>query len=275
MNTALKGIALATLLFGSAGLALAAPQMRVSGRAEIDGNFPPFDSSLLDIESGTPSFTRSAIEVSDAAPGSWQYLARVDSTVPKLQVAGSLTNNSGTTIGDLEIGALAAFASYTDTITLTPAFSDPYLVTIDMIVDGDLQIDGSVSRAAASLLISPVGKLQSNDFEQYTSSGLVHDVLSAQYQFQGEAVFDLNSSLQFIISEIDPGVTASGDFSNTAIIDLTITSLGGDPIPTQDILVASDSGFFGTAPVPVPAALPLFAAGLAGLSWRARKAAAS
>jgi len=263
---------LAAALLGYASIAAAAPEMQVSGRVELDGTFPPFDSFLSDTETGTPEFTRSAIEVSDQQAGVWEYLARVDSSVPKLQVAGSLTNSSGSTLGDIELGALNAFASYTDTITLTPNTSDPYLVTIDMVVDGDLQIDGSSSRAGAGLIITPVGQLQSFDFSNYTTTGIVHDVLTAQYQFSGEAVFDLNSNLQFTISQIDPGVTASGDFSNTAIINLLITTLNGDPLPAGTVEVSSASGFFDTAPVPLPASLPLFLAGLVGVFNVRRKA---
>jgi len=264
--------AIGAALLGCASVAAAAPEMRVSGRAELDGSFPPFDSILSDTETGSPAFNRSAIEVSDQLPGVWQYLARVDSSVPKLQVAGSVTNTSGSTLGDIELGALNAFASYTDTITLTPNSSDPYLVTIDMVVDGDMQIDGSISRAGAGLIITPVGQLQSFDFSNYSTSGTVHDVLSAQYQFSGEAVFDLNSNLQFTISQIDPGVTASGDFSHTAIINLLITTLNGDPLPTGSVEVNSASGFFDTAPVPLPASLPLFLIGILSVFKVRRKA---
>lgn len=264
-NSMLLRSMVAMLLVACANAALAMPAMRVSGRAEIDGVFFPFDSSLSDQETGTPDFARPAIEVSDSSPGVWSYLARVDSTVPKLQVAGTLINDTAAPIGDIEIGALNAFASYTDTITVSPGFSDPYLITINMVVDGVLQIDGSNSRAAASLTISPVGKLQSNDFSNYTTSGVVNDVLSAQYQFVGDAEFDLVSTLQFGIQRIDPGVTVSGDFSHTAIINLVVTNLNGDVLPPQDFTVSSDSGFFATAPVPVPAALPMFLAGLAAL----------
>lgn len=269
-HSMLRRSAVAMLLAASANVAMAVPDMTVRGRAEIDGSFP-FDSFLSDQETGTPGFARPAIEVSDASPGVWSYLARVDSTVPKLQVAGSLFNDTGAPLGDIEIGALNAFASYTDTITVSPGFSDPYLITINMVVDGVLQIAGSNSRAAASLTISPVGKLQSNDFSNYTTSGDVHDVLSAQYQFIGDAVFDLVSTLQFTIQRIDPGVTASGDFSHTAIINLVVTNLNGDPLQSQDFSVSSDSGFFATAPVPVPAALPMFLAGLAALGVYRRR----
>lgn len=269
-NSMLRRTIVAMLLTACANVALAVPEMRVSGRAELDGSFP-FDSFLTDQETGTPDFVRPAIEVSDSSPGVWSYLARVDSTVPKLQVAGSLFNNTDAPLGDIEIGALNAFASYTDTITVSPGFSDPYLVTIEMIVDGVLQIDGSTARAAASLTISPVGKLQSNDFSSYTTSDDVHDVLSAQYQFIGDAEFDLVSTLQFSIQRVNPGFTASGDFSHTAIINLVVTNLNGDVLPPQDFSVSSDSGFFATAPVPVPAALPMFLAGLAALGIRRRR----
>lgn len=263
---------IALVLSGFTSFALAAPQMRVSGRVDANGD-TLLESNQTDIETGTPSFNRSAISVADADNGGlWRYLARVDSTIPKLQISGSLTNNTGNVLDSVELGLLNTFARYVDTISLSPQITDPYLVTIDMVVDGLLTIDGSTSRAAAGLIITPVGELQSFDFQNYTSPGSVHDVLSAQYQFQGDAVFDLDTSLQFSISQLDPGVTASGDFSHSALINLIITDLNGDPLPDNSIQVTSDSGFFQTAPVPLPAASLLFLAGLTGLFLNAKRA---
>lgn len=263
---------IALVLSGFTSIALAAPQMRVSGRVDANGD-TVLESNQTDIEAGTPAFNRSAISVADADNGGlWRYLARVDSTIPKLQISGSLENNTGNPLDSIELGLLSTFASYRDTITLSPQITDPYLVTIEMVVDGLLSVDGSNSRAAAGLVISPQGQLQSFDFQNYTSSGSVQDVLSAQYQFEGEAVFDLDTSLQFAISQLDPGVTASGDFSHSAVINLVLTDLNGNPLPEDSIQVSSDSGFFQTAPVPLPAASLLFLAGLSGLFANAKRA---
>lgn len=270
INTTAAIIAVA--LAGFTSVSPAAPQMRVTGRVDANGD-AVFESNQTDSETGNPEFNRSAISVADADNnGLWRYLARVDSTVPQLQVSGSLENNTGELLDSIELGLLSTSARYVDTITLSPQITDPYLVTIDMVVDGLLAIDGSLSRAAAGLIITPAGQLQSFDFQNYTSSGSVQDVLSAQYQFQGDAVFDLDTSLQFSISRLDPGITASGDFSHTAVINLILTDLNGNPLPEDSIQVSSDSGFFQTAPVPLPAASLLFLAGLTGLIANAKRA---
>ncbi|MCQ8128564.1 hypothetical protein [Methylomonas rivi] len=273
MKIQATALIIALALSGFTSLSQAAPQMRVTGRVDANGD-AVFESNQTDVETGTPEFNRSAISVADSDNnGLWRYLARVDSTVPKLQISGSLENNTGDVLDSVELGLLSTFARYVDTITLSPQITAPYLVTIDMVVDGLLTIDGSISRAAAGLVITPVGQLQSFDFQNYTSSGSVQDVLSAQYQFQGDAVFDLDTSLQFSILQLDPGINASGDFSHTAVINLILTDLNGNPLPDNSIRVTSDSGFFQTAPVPLPSALMLFVAGLSGLLVNAKRTA--
>lgn len=269
MRTVNRKIAVSLLLLMNSGLVFASPQMRVSGRVEADG-VPGFDSIRSEIENGTPEFFRSAIEVEDELAGSWRYYARADSTVPALHIFGSLTNHTGNTLGNLEIGPLNVFASYTDTITLTPNDISPYRVTVDLVVDGTLDIDGSQSRAAADLNVAPENHGPAIDFRAYLASGEIHDTLSAQYVFSGDAVFDIAASLQFSILQINPGLSASGEFTHSAIVNLTITDLNGNPLSLDEVQVSSASGYFNTAVVPLPASLTMFGVGLLAIFGRVR-----
>ena len=84
------------------------------------------------------------------------------------------------------------------------------------------------------------------------------------FEFTGDAEFDLISSLLFFVTHVDAGATVLADFSRTAIINLTVTTLTGDL--TADVVIASASGNFGSAAVPVPGWLPLLASALVALA---------
>ena len=114
--------------------------------------------------------------------------------------------------------------------------------------------------------------------KNYTGNGATGDistpvdVLTVSFDFVGDATFDISSRLFFFVNTIDANANISADFSNTAIINLTVTTLAGAPIP--DVVISSSSGNFGTAaPVPVPAALPLLLSALVAGGWRARRRA--
>ena len=91
------------------------------------------------------------------------------------------------------------------------------------------------------------------------------------FEFTGDVEFDLISSLLFFVTHVDAGATVLADFSRTAIINLTVTTLTGDL--TADVVIASASGNFRSAAVPVPGWLPLLASALVALAWQVRRGA--
>ena len=94
--------------------------------------------------------------------------------------------------------------------------------------------------------------------------------MSISFEFVGDVTFDIASQLFFFVNSIDADANISVDFSNTAIINLAVTTLGGATIP--NVVITSSSGLFATA-VPLPAALPLLLSALVAGGWRARRRA--
>lgn len=258
----------AALLFVST-FATAEPLLRARGQASALLAAPAPVTSLQE-SVGTPLVPASVSVANAAASGQWSYFALADITTPKMQVFGSLTNTGATPLGDGEVSLLSASATLRDTLTIAAPSADPYLVTVDMVIDGVLQGVGSNARVNALLTVTPTGSLSVFDSTAYTGDvTVVDDVLSVTRQFSGNAEFDLSSELFFAVSRVNPGVSVIGDFSHTAIIRLSITTLGGDPI--ENPVVTSQSGSFGVAPVPLPATLPLMLGGLVGLALRMRR----
>jgi hypothetical protein len=249
--------------------ALAASELRVNGRANVDGDFT-LESNKLDVETGDP-LARTAISVDDADPGVFEYLAAADITTPKLQIFGSLNNSGGAIVGS-ELSLLSVNSSLRDTITLTSASLDSYTVTAALIVDGTLDVDGSDGRVTAQIKVDPTtpDRLSKTETRVYNTNGtIVGDVLPISYDFVGDAVFDITSSLFFFVNSINAATSVTADFSNTAIITLTITGPGA-----PGVSMTSASGAFGTNPVPLPAGLPLLLSALGGFGFwgRSRRA---
>lgn len=262
-------MAIAAALICASAIAQAIPTITANGRAS-GALAPPAPSTQTDEETGAP-LARTTVSVADEAPGSWRYFALSDITTPRLQVFGSLDNSGGGNLGDGEISLLLANASLQDTITITAPSSDPYRVTAEMIIDGVLQGDGSNATVLALLTIRPVGSLSVSESQSFTGDvTVVDEILPVAQSFTGDAEFDIESSLFFFVSRVNAGVEVLGDFSNTAIINLNVTTLGGDPI--ENVTITSESGQFGVAPIPVPPALPLMLGGLAILALRRRVA---
>lgn len=270
MNSRLSRCVAGAALILSTVAAHAVPTLTVNGRAS-NVLAPPAPSTQSDTETGSP-LARTVLSVADEAPGAWRYLALSDITTPKLQVFGSLDNSAGPALGDGEVALLSANATLRDTLTLTVPTPDPYLVTADMIIDGVLQGAGSNARVNALLTISPVGALSQTENSSYTGNTTVTgDTLSITRQFVGDAEFDLSSSLFFFVTLVDAGASVMADFSHTAIINLSVTTLGGDPI--ENVVLNSGSGNFGVTPVPLPASLPLLVGAVVGLTARVRRRA--
>ena len=235
---------------------------------------PPAGSFRTDTESGAP-LARTAVAVADEVTGVWRYNALADITVPKLAILGSIDNSAGAALfGPFggEVPLMRVNASLSDTINITAPSLDRYVVTVELEIDGVLQVSGSDGVVNAEITISPVDRLSASQFRTYNSDvTVVDDKLPISFQFTGDAEFDLISSLFFFVTHVDAGATVLADFSRTAIINLTVTTLTGDPIP--DVVVTSASGNFGTAVVPVPGPLPLLVSALVALAWQARRGA--
>ena len=233
---------------------------------------PPLGSDQSDAESGSP-LVRTVVSVADSLPGRWAYSASADITVPKLAILGSLDNSGGGPLtGEFggEIALMLANASLGDTITITAPSSDPYLVTAELEIRGDLQVDGSNGTVIARIDIDPVNQLAQSRFRSFNTNQIgINENLPITFQFIGDATFDLTSRLSFFVNFVDAGATVLADFSNSAIINLTVTNLSGTVLP--NVVIQSQSGSFGTAPVPVPASLPLLLAALTAVGWAARR----
>ncbi len=278
-----SNVVITTVLAGllSAPCAQAVPNIAVNGivGAELA---PPAGSSQSDSETGEP-LVRTVVAVADEQPGDWKYSAVVDITIPKLAIFASVDNTGG---GDLlgefggEIALLRVNSSLTDTISIVAPSADPYRVTANLEVHGIYTLAGSSGTVVALLDMNPSSPNLSSKTvsKNYTGNGATGDistpvdVLTVSFDFVGDATFDISSRLFFFVNTIDANANISADFSNTAIINLTVTTLAGAPIP--DVVISSSSGNFGTAaPVPVPAALPLLLSALVAGGWRARRRA--
>lgn len=253
--------------------AQAVPSIEVNGivSAELA---PPGGVFAHDAEAGSP-LARDAVTVADARAGVWEFSAVSDISVPKLAIFGSLDNSAGGALSGPfggEVPLMRVNASLNDTISITAPSADPYVVTAELEIDGVLKVSGSDGVVNALITMDPVDRLGVTKFTSYSSDlTVVDDKLPISFQFTGDAHFDLRSSLFFFVSHVDAGATVLANFSNTAIINLTVTTLDGTVIP--DVVVSSDSGHFGVAPVPLPATLPLLAVSLLGMAAGARRRA--
>ena len=263
------GILLASLVLAPG--AQAAPEIAVNGLVGPE-LAPPTGANSSDAETGAP-LARTAVSVADQLAGVWQYSAVADITVPKLAIYAAVNNSGGDALTGAFGGELALMrvnSTLGDTLTIAAPSADPYLVTAVLDIHGIYQLDGSTGTVVAALMLDPVDQLSNWQFKTYTGNGVaLDDQLSISFQFVGDATFDLLSQLFFFVNHIDAGTSIVADFSNTAIINLSVTTLSGAPLP--DVVVTSSSGNFGSAPVPVPATLPLLISAVVAIGWRGRR----
>jgi hypothetical protein len=236
------------------------------GRVDLDdlGPLPPI-SNLIEAEFAEP-FVQSVVSVQDAQDGLFSYFSSADIGNLALKVSGSLSNTGGSTIGGGEIPVLQAVAEARDILVLTSTRTDPYDVTLELVVDGTLTTPaGSVAFASTLIRMNEAGKLSVADSGRYTG-GPVNDVLSVSRTVSGaEVTIELASQMAYGVYRLAAGATASGDLSNTAHVRLIL--------PEDVIISSSSSGTFGVpiVPIPEPSTMMLSAAGLLLLIAVARK----
>lgn len=265
-RTAQKFI-VAALCTGGLGSAHAVAELEVNGRADTNADFS-FESSKEDSVIGDP-LARTVISVSDSN-SIFSYFALSDFTVPKMQLKGTW-NNGGSPVGNFETAILAAKARIQETFSVDVPSPTPYRITAELFVTGVLDVDGSDGIAQALLTLDPTApdRLSGTDSGTYNTNGIVSDTLSVSFDFTDDATFDLDTSIFLSMRRIDANTSISIDFSNTALLSIKVTTLGGDPLP--EVVVESGSGQFGVTPVPAPAALPLLLSGLGVVGWRAKR----
>ncbi len=236
------------------------------GRVDFDnfGPLPPI-SNLVEAEIAEP-FDKSVVSVQDAQEELFSYFASADIGNLALKVSGSLSNTGGSLIGFGEIALLEAIAEARDVLVLTSTRTDPYEVTLELVIDGTLTTPAGSSAFATTLIrMNEPGKLSVTDSGFYTN-GVVDDILSVSRTVSGtEVTLELLTQMAYGVYRLAAGTTASGDLSNTAHVRLIL--------PEDVIISSSSSGTFGVpiVPIPEPSSMMLSAAGLLLLGAVARK----
>ncbi len=238
------------------------------GRVDFDnfGPLPPI-SILSESEIAEP-FEKSVVSVEDSQDGLFSYFSSADIGNLALKVSGSLTNSGSSLIGAGEIAILEAVAEARDIVVLTSTRTDPYEVTLQLVIDGTVETPSGSSAFATTLIrMNETGKLSVADSGFYTN-GVVADVLSVSRMVSGpEVTLELTTQMAYGIYRLAAGATASGDLNNTAHIRLIL--------PEDVIISSSSSGTFAVplAPIPEPGSMMLSAVGLVLLAAVARKKA--
>ncbi len=260
---------LSQLLTAAPALALPSDEnvaIEARGRVDLDsfGPQPPI-SNRIETEIAEP-FNRSVVSVQDEQPGLFAYFSSADIGNLALKVSGSLTNSGGSSIGFGEVAILQAVAEARDILVLSSTRTDPYQVTLELVIDGSLSTPaGSTASANSQIKMTETGKLGVFDSGFYTN-GEVNDTLSVTRTVSGpEVTLELETLLSYNVYRVGAGATASGDLSNTAHVRLIL--------PDDVTIASSSSGTFGVpiVPIPEPSSMMLSAAGLLLLAGVARK----
>lgn len=232
------------------------------GLVDLDGRLGPEPalSNLIETETDEP-FVRSSVSVADEQAGLYAYAGSADIGNLELKVEGMLTNSGTTDLFGQGLPLMQVVTEARDIVTLISANADPYEVTLEMTIEGELDLGTStigITPATANALISldTEGQLNVSDAATYSSSGSIFDTLSVTYQVSGpEVTLEISTLLSFTVLALGAGQTTLVDLGNTALIELIVP---------EGVSVSSASGTFGVpiTPVPEPTAAALMASGL-------------
>lgn len=201
----------------------------------------------------------SQLVIADSAPGVYDYSSSADIGLLELKIFGSLSNGSAGPLGNGETPVMRVRSEVRDTLTLTSALADPYPVTFELQVHGDVTGSGSAV-ANAFVDFGLLGGSHGNDAGAYFF-GPIDDTLTVTRQVTGATVdMDFTAALNFAVTRVDALSTVTGALDNTATMRLIL--------PPGVSLASSGSGTFGVPipAVPEPAGWALMLAGLAMLA---------
>ena len=199
--------------------------------------------------------------MSRSGPG-FSYAASSDIGTGELKAFGQVINNTGDQLSEVELGIVRANARLQDVITLESDSSEDYTVTYQVDVDGFTDFSGGSGFAGANL---STGAFSSqNDFFNTRISEAIDETLLVERTYNGTVEQSLTVSLFLQLNVADDGATLTADLSNTAALTIIL--------PPGVSITGSESGtLFEVIPIPLPAAVPLFALLSIGL-LRARRA---
>ncbi len=194
-------------------------------------------------------------------PASGEYTAEVsghaDIAAGTLRSVGQVDSAPGDPSSQgIDGGVIFGGSSISDELTLTSTLPGSYDVTVNLIVTGNISLDGADGGAFVFLSLDA-----GNDSRNYSSDGAINDILSVTQTFSGNVVFDINAFIDYSI-DMYPGGGANSDIALSGILRLILP---------DGVTFESESEAFLAAPVPVPAIVPLFALALAGLGVMRRR----
>jgi hypothetical protein len=196
--------------------------MEVVGRVDLDGLLgpqPPLSAQTRS-ESTLP-LAVSQIGIADAAAGLFAYTASSDIGLLELKVFGTVTNTTGSKLGDGETALMRVSAEVRDVLTLNSTLTTPYDVSFELIVDGELTGAGSAI-ANASIDFGLLGQSNGADFGAY-GLGAIADTLRVTRTVSGASVeMDLGALLALSIFRVDAGAAMTGSLDNTATLRLLL-----------------------------------------------------
>ncbi len=225
------------------------------GRADVDGfGSAPSLSNLTETEATQP-FSRSVVSVTDSDAGLFEYFASADIGTLALRASATLTNSGPTDFFGSGTAILQAVAELRDIVTLTTTRTDPFDVTLQLVVNGSLA-GGAGSQISANSVITlgAEGQLNTTDAARYATIGQIQDTLSVTKTVSGSIVLlEIDALLSTTVLGVAAGDTVSGQLANTAFLSLIL--------PSDVTITASDSGTFGV-PIPIPEPSTVLLSGL-------------